>query len=698
MTERDRPRFEEQVRAAAGGELRRHLASASAPAGAKVLVRVLVRTETPLTPQAIEAVRETLEEVRAGFGDVVTQVYFEVTPGLPDGYDVRCEPVTNAGAAAEAERPGPRGPLVRQRLLTFAFGGLRFDYLLAEPADRWLPLQRPADRRGGIGFVLPQSMAAVPSGPLLSLRMVDGELMARRTWERPEIAVLVNDALLHPNLETGLAVAPRGWIGYQLADTGQALSRLEYELADWAPASPTQAGTPDTGDGSAHEVWLTVDNETHPLRIAPPEPGNRAAERRFPIQSASPDGHSPHLDVQVLYTRGQWRGPREDQWHVKVYRCATPQHADQLRRYLRTQAALVDTANAAVGGTGQAPPWAVAPVTLVQPGADYRGELRRTELAVTDRDVSDDPENRLSAWFGVPEQPQPHCYVIAVSPMLRKVGWADSSLRRVAPGLEQLDDLVSLAQGLDRLHELGIAHCDVKPENVCRNQRDSGGTGYVLIDSDAVCRTVERLVDLRLTPTYAAPRIMSQWRRSYDGQTPADLREHDRFGFALVVLGALAGSDRVAFLVQDDEDGRRPIDQPTVVTDAIRTWWPDPRWARFTEVLAAPFQYDALVGDQWSAVGWLRELDALGVPAPEPVAEQVAPVFAGEYAGHLHRIRAEVRSTPRGLNAWVPAVLERVAAHQDEIAHREFRRVVWLAGALPLLVAVVVLIGVVAGR
>jgi hypothetical protein len=692
MNPQNQPQFEERVLKAAGAALDAYLARTKGRDGGQVLVQVLVRSVVPLSPGGNQAIRELLEEIGHG---AVLQVRLEITTGLPDGFEIRCEPISDAGSWS-AHPPRPSIPTGEGRLLTVSYNGLRFDYLLASGPE-WWPLARPDDRRaGGQGFLLPQSMSSVPGGFLLELRL-DGEtLLARRTWQRhPEITMALNDAWLHPAHHVGVPIPPRGRITYWYAD-GNSCS-LDYTLTDWKPARLSPAGRPDLGDGGNHLVALTVDNQTFPLDIVPPKPTDRAVERKFPIPAATSDGRPYYLDVQVLYTSGIWCDPASTEWHVKIYRCATPQHADQLRRYLRTQASLVGNVNAAVGGTGQAPPWAIAPVTVLPLGSVPGGPLP-TELDVDPEVISADPENRLSAWFGVPEQPQPHSFLIVVSPMLKKVGWAPSSLRANAPGIDQLADLKTLATGLDRCHKLGIAHCDIKPENVCRNVRAAGGSGYVLIDGDAVSRTHERLVALRLTLNYASPRITRQWRQSYDGNTVADVREHDRFGFALVVLAAVAGADRVAALLVLDEHGGRPVDNPEIVRTAIESYWPA-RWSRFAEALASPFRENALVGDDWKAVDWLDWLDHLSRPevVVPPTKTPTGPVFNGMHAAHLAQIRAEVRASPRGLNAWVPAVLDRLAAHQLLVARAAYWRTVRMWGLLPLPLVILLLVVVIVG-
>ncbi|GLZ40800.1 hypothetical protein [Actinokineospora sp. NBRC 105648] len=691
MNPQDQPRFEERVRAAAGSELNRYLSTVRTPDGLRTLVRVLVRTSLPLSPTGSDAVRETLEELRRG--DVSLQLHFEVATGLPDNYDVRCEPVSNLLGPGEPPAPRRPRPAGQDRLLTLSFLGLRFDYLF--PADdTWHAVERPEGRRGK-GFVLPQSMSPVPAGPLLELRLAGGVLLARRTWERPDLAVWVNGVLLVPTAPDGVRCAAGGRIAYH-RHSGELISELDYDLVGWARGTLSPPGPADPGTGATHDVWLTTGNHGHVLRIAPPSAGELAVDRRFPIPGATTsDRH--YLDVQVLYTEGVRQTPEPDTWHVKIYRCATPQHADQLRRYLRTQAALVDKVNAAVGGTARTPPWAIAPISLPPPGSGVLGERRATEYA-SPQQVSDDPENRLSAWFGVHDRPQPNCFVIAASPMLRRVGWSES-YQRGAPGLDQVDDLMALAAGLDQCHRLDIAHCDIKPANICRYRRADDGSGYVLIDGDAVSRRWERLVDLRLTTTYASPRILAKWYRPHDETTEVDLREHDRFGFALVVLAAVAGQDRAYALLTQDEDGARPIDQPEIVTAAIASYWKDPRWAPFAQALAAPFQYDALVGDDWTAVGWLRLLGSVTAAPVDPQVQHpvAAPVFAGAHSARLVALRTEIQAAPPALNAAVATVLRRVATEQVSVARAAYwRALCW--GLLPLLAMVVTLIGVIVGN
>ena len=445
------------------------------------------------------------------------------------------------------------------------------------------------------------------------------------------------------------------------------------------------------------------------VEIMPPAEGERAQDRRFPIPTSSPERPSRDIYAQVLYTRAVGRVPVAGDWHVKIYRCATPQHAARLRAYLRTQAVLIEQVNAAADGMPQEPPWAIAPVHVLTLDSGHQDGPRPTDLALGDQEIRDDPDNRLSAWFGFAGQPQPDCFILVVSPLLARVGWAPAQLRRSSPGVDQLPALTALAIGLDACHERDIAHCDVKPENVCRFLRldGAGPPGYVLVDGDAVTRTTGGLSALRFTPSYASAEIITRARRlrAPDRKdvplTALELREHDRFGFVLVVLTAVAGEDRVSGLLIENDDGKRGVDEPDAVAATLRDVWPV-QWVPFVTELLAPFAANALVGDDWTASGWLARLSARADPLPverRPDLEGGGdePLARGRHGRHVGAIHAEVQP-PLGHTQWRPAVIEQIKCHQLLVAREARRRTVVLYGVLPLLGALVLLIGVVWGR
>lgn len=117
-----------------------------------------------------------------------------------------------------------------------------------------------------------------------------------------------------------------------------------------------------------------------------------------------------------------------------------------------------------------------------------------------------------------------------------------------------------LATALATLHQLGVVHGDVKPENVF-----AGESGWILGDLGSAWLRAGRGPARSLTPPYAAPEV---WRGS--SPTPAA----DLYSLALTVLFAATGEVPVAGNPPDLEDVRaRFPDHP----ELVRALDPDPR-------------------------------------------------------------------------------------------------------------------------
>jgi serine/threonine protein kinase len=97
-----------------------------------------------------------------------------------------------------------------------------------------------------------------------------------------------------------------------------------------------------------------------------------------------------------------------------------------------------------------------------------------------------------------------------------------------------------LAVALSTLHQLGVVHADVKPENVF-----SGRDGWVLGDLGSAWLRASRGPAATLTPPYAAPEV---WR----GGPPTPLA--DVFSLALTMLFAVTGQVPTASLTPSRED------------------------------------------------------------------------------------------------------------------------------------------------
>jgi hypothetical protein len=106
---------------------------------------------------------------------------------------------------------------------------------------------------------------------------------------------------------------------------------------------------------------------------------------------------------------------------------------------------------------------------------------------------------------------------------------------------------------------------------------------------------------------------------------PVALLANDRFGFALVVLTALAGVHWVANTLLGPYGGStswtRRVDDRDEVRDALRNLWRHPRWDPLIEVLVEPFGAD-IVARTWSAAGWLDRVIAAIEPSNPPQVSQ----------------------------------------------------------------------------
>lgn len=360
------------------------------------------------------------------------------------------------------------------------------------------------------------------------------------------------------------------------------------------------------------------------------------------------------VPATVAYTRGRTvsfdgeHSARWEDWFVKIYQCQ-PGDVDALRDYLHRQAVALQQANAAVPGRPRIPiepPWAVTPVQIVRGSgeADRAGDVATRLGAPVDTVVdADGPMRTLPLWF----QDHPSNsgrYLLAVSPLLTQPPWDQWC---ATPAIERLEHFASMAVGLDRLHALGWAHCDIRPDNVC-GYLIPGAREYVLVDTDSGTPTGQPPPELPTPDFYLRrPRLPDGLR--YD---PGELRAQDRFGFALVMLTALAGRDCMERLLRIDGD-HRPADSAPAVAEALGQNWREPRWRNLIEVLAEPFGPDGMAGRDvedegpWAA-DWLNRLTE-AVPPGETPAGSPPPgwVDPAEYARDIALFRTTLHRRPR---------------------------------------------------
>lgn len=667
------------------------------------LIHVRVRSRRMVPDEHTAAIRAELLEEAAAHGGAKVTVEFKTDDALAVDYEITCwrdDPVgpTEPDPEPEADQRG------RSCLLVLSRDRLSCDYLL-RPRDSWLGLARAPEERTDIA--IPPWMSAIPRGRFLELRYLDEVLTARRTDHRPEYTVLIDDEPLTVGRERVFPTA--GVLGFRAEDG--VVERLRYDLLRWSPGDVPDAGPADPGDGEPHQVWLTISGRSGSVLIDAPRRGVLARRKAFPVRGTDRGAPFDAMYAQVLVTTGSGGPTGDGRWHVKLYRCLTPEHARFLRRYLMVQADLVHKVNIGIGGRVDEPPWAIAPVHVLPADASRpRDEAPETGTWLTEEEIVNQPEYRLPAWFGQADQPQPGCYVIVLTPRLSKVNWAGSDLLGPVPAIGQLRDLRNLAIAVDTCHTERVAHCDITPANVCRS---SVGTDFVLVDGDSVCRTDESVFsDIRFTAPYASPAMIEaarRWRAPTRRDTgKVNLVEHDRFGFVLVVMVAILGRDRVDQLVELDERESRVIDDADRTARVISQWarlWGE-QWQAVAGHLTGALRPNALAGDGWSALDWLDRLQNLGEeaerrdsrPGPAPAPEEPEST-SGRFQHRVDRIRRAVAEAEVNSSKELRRLVVRNLRGQiNEVARDRYWRYVMGAGVLPIAAATLFLISVVVNK
>jgi len=413
-----------------------------------------------------------------------------------------------------------------------------------------------------------------------------------------------------------------------------------------------------------------------------------------PLNSSGDGGQLVRISSQVIFTTATNERVGWSTWHVKIYRCASVGDADTLCEHLRHQANALQQVNKLLPGQrGKTfePPWAVVPVQVVRGD----GRLEKLAGAVTTRlgapsdHVVAQLQRRLPRWLV--ESAPPECVLLAVSPQIDPLRWAgrghDDEAR---PATEHLEIFETLAAGLDHLHRQNWAHCDIKPDNVCRCTFGPH-SAYVLIDTDAATRTSPVPQVLRTTDLYNYRTLRDIRLGRSAGVRPGDLYAQDRFGLMLVVLSMLAGREWVeqVLLSEDATDaaGARIADSAEKTHHALTALWPDPRWQPLIRALAEPFG-DGVHGrtalerrEPWAA-GWLGRVRAAeaqcGVPvAPEPAGLPSPPPAARRAVEDARRAARDQPAGKRHLVRRAHQAIEQVA---QDLAASQAHRAMWIWG------------------
>jgi hypothetical protein len=667
-----------------------------APKGSAPLeLDVLVQVARPLSDMARVEITESLKDLSKTERRAVLWPRFEVVAALADDFAVTCELLASGGGEASAPlQDTPQDDEDDVRLLVVTAGNsTRLEFTL-KPSAGWVSLFRPDDRHGVQGgFRLPAELVNVPHGRVVELNNSAGNLVVRRSAQRPEYAVTINGKAVVAGNASGIRVGPAGTIVFTRTADGES-AELRYSLLDWKPAAlGTTASTVERSD--RHPCVISAGGTDQRVEILPPEAGSRADSRPFLVTGAATAVE--RVDAQVLYTTAVAAGGDEPEWHVKIYRCATPQLADLLRGLLSEQATRIAQVNGAVGGSSRTPPWAIAPVHLVRQSSHVRAPLA-TDMNVDAGVPASSGDNRLSEWFGLTGRPQPDCFVVVASPLLHLVQWPAGRYRDDAPGVSRLESLEKLGAGLDKAHDAGIAHGDVKPDNVCLAVLDGQPAGFVFVDGDSVLPVICPADFVRPTKTFTS----SEFRSKLVAGGPVNLRTHDRFGFALVVLAAVVGPEVLDnWLGQSPGTGRIIDSHDRVLAALNEIRWPR-RWKKLRIELAEPFRSDALV--DWSARQWVRNLiEIRDTPLacahdscpPDRCEEAEPPPKPGVYAHHIREIRRRTAEVMHNPADWQARVIEHVRAEQKTLARKEFLKVLVLAGSLTGAIALLIALSVV---
>lgn len=582
-------------------------------------------------------------------------------------------------------------PVARQMVLTQ--GTLRA-HVLVVVDDQPRPMMRrdhgDPESAGSLQWVHVPDRFAVPRGALLYLVRSedrDGEpgVAVLRSEERGEVDVDVDGAPMSVGMPPRL-LGDSGMLTFR--STGRPEPhRLGYRFVD-VDHRRLHAGF-TSGDPTPMALDMVARRREVRLLVEPPPLDMPIRLKEFPVPVP---GQADVMRVEILYSTAVTDDDPDDRWHVKLYGCATPQHAALLRGYLRAQSKLIPKVNAAARSAGVEGE-VLAPVFLAPPLSETK-IVRETGLRTPDLDPDVVAEaERLSMWFGSPDVPQPDSYVVVASPLLEPVRWPQTC---DAPDLDALTALEPVAHALALCHERRTLHGDVTPQNVCADDN-----GYVLVDGDAI--TPLESVHLLRRNVYYTSRAVSELvegqRRPRRDGPGFDFREHDRFGFALLVLTALAGSGTTTSLLTPDGDVR-DIDDPDLVASELQDQWRDDHsWTRLIAELTAPFRRDALQ-QEWDPVRWLDRLrsaatDDIAASAVNP--GEKAPADPDPFA---ERIRQEVQTEMaqgllhRDVGPALTGLLD--VRLLDEARHAEMRAHLW--ALVPIGIAAVLLVGAIVGK
>ncbi|GAA4979840.1 hypothetical protein WHI96_11460 [Pseudonocardia tropica] len=638
--------------------------------------------------------------------------------GATRSVSAHVRPVHGGPEPAPSPVPEPRpatGPTPPARHLRLVWDGAELGFHLP-PLRGPVALLRPVSSgtTAPDAIRLPPGLAVVPSGHLLDIVPDGGGHAVRRTAERDGVEVTVDGVPLAPD-GGQRRLGESGTLRFT-AVRGTAGVLLDYELLAPDAAGPDHRAATVEGDLEPEAVRVRADFEPVDILVDPPAALD-VARPQFPVWVEE----DVWLVADQLTTTGVTVGGTQ-RWHVKLYLCATAQHAAGLRSHLGERSEAIGRLNARARSTGavDGEQLAMTPVYVARPPSEA-APVEHTVARPVAEPLVGGPGSGFVGWFARGDNLDPDRVVVTVSRWFAPVEW---TVNPATPGLEQLDKLRPVGVAIDLLHELGWSHGDVKPQNVCWQP----GGRYVLVDADSLVRT-GRVDDLRPTWAYAS-RAVREALMPVVGADPAaavtaPLRgpaagtgagyedrgahtgEHDRFGFALLVLTALGGKGLTDALVETvdrpavpvaggspDRPPERRVDRPGEVGATLWNRWPGGRPA-LIGALQEAFAEPVLRG-AWSAAGWLGRVADRAAADPAELGPRDRPEEPWEPDPSLRGIHRavladQVRAADRAAAAAV-LLTEEIRRRAEDTA----RRYALYTSSLVLLLGVVAVLVLVA--
>ncbi len=585
----------------------------------------------------------------------------------------------------------------QRRLLTFSYDDVRLPYLLI-PGSQWIPVRRTDGRPYDVAsdIVLPASLDAVSRAVLIELCLAeDGGLQLLRTTVEPMVTVSVDDVPFPAGgaaLPASRTLPKSGRLGF---DDGVRHTELRYALTPWSDG-PLETGTGPTV-GANPEPYRTVieaGGRLGWLDVHPPKPHRAPVGKSYAVPAPRFRAGRTFVRAEVRYTTAVSSGGGLDgqEWHVKLYRTATPQHAAFLRTYFGAQADAVAGIIAAARGRQSRPPWGIAPVHVLDPSRYevVAGVPARTQFGA-EPPVEPPVDGRYGEWFGVPGGAPSDCFVVVCSPFI-EVAPLPSFAEE--PALITLPQFVRMAAALDACHERGFAHCDLKPDNVRR-----AGEDYVLVDADSMTALRSRPDHLPFTRPYARSAVLD-WHSADPGArrplTETEIRDHDRFGFAVLVLAGVAGTGFAASMLSG-RPGERKVDSLTDLRKELRGHWGGgSRWDALVTVVLEPFDPAVTRSEAWTCRGWLARVRVAAADAerrdPGGDPQRQVPVYHGPFDREVADVRRALYDQTMGMPQKLGRVHEVLEERRKAVFDEAYRRYLLLVGGSGLVVFVLFLV------